>query len=48
MVMEHGSREINNMDMEDHTDPPACDTGDSVGAMKRHQPWRKDITVRGI
>nr|GEW92189.1 metal-nicotianamine transporter YSL3-like isoform X1 [Tanacetum cinerariifolium]GEX75700.1 metal-nicotianamine transporter YSL3-like isoform X1 [Tanacetum cinerariifolium] len=55
MAMEHGSREINNMDMPEdqynhtqHTDPPACDAGDGVGAKKRHQPWRKDITVRGI
>ncbi|GKD90286.1 metal-nicotianamine transporter YSL3-like protein [Tanacetum coccineum] len=53
MVMEHGSREINNMDMPEdqydhteHTDPPACDN--SVDGMKRQQPWRKDITVRGI
>nr|GEX10900.1 metal-nicotianamine transporter YSL3-like [Tanacetum cinerariifolium] len=55
MVMEHGSREINNMDMPEdqynhteHTDLPACDTEDGVGGMNRHQPWRKDITVRGI
>ncbi|GJU75599.1 metal-nicotianamine transporter YSL3-like protein [Tanacetum coccineum] len=53
MVMEHGSREINNMDMPEdqynhteHTDPPACNN--SVDGMKRQQPWRKDITVRGI
>ncbi|PWA91528.1 YELLOW STRIPE like 3 [Artemisia annua] len=51
--MEHGSGEINNINMpEDQfrtdTDPPACDTGDSVVGLNRQQPWRKDITVRGI
>ena len=46
--MEHGCREINNIDMTQDQYNPACDTGDSVAGLKRQRPWRKDIKVRGI